>query len=194
MIWTFQQVVMEMEVSEGEVTRWIEQSWVLPVEEDGKLLFDDIDRARIQLIVELRRDLEVNEEAIPVVLRLLDQVYGLRRTLDELRLGIQGVGGLAGRTRGDPRANPEAKLIKTRRLLGLRLRIGQQLFKAARAQLRAAPGEIFEDAAHWLGPALSRWRNLRGRRALARASPLPVRRTGQGPGPDRPGSPSLNHG
>ena len=91
MIWTFQQVVMEMEVSEGEVTRWIEQSWVLPVEEDGKLLFDDIDRARIQLIVELRRDLEVNEEAIPVVLRLLDQVHGLRRALDELRQGIQGL-------------------------------------------------------------------------------------------------------
>ncbi len=91
MIWTFQQVVAEMEVSEGEVTRWIEQSWVLPVEEDGKLLFDDIDRARIQLIVELRRDLEVNEEAIPVVLRLLDQVHGLRRALDELRQGIQGL-------------------------------------------------------------------------------------------------------
>jgi hypothetical protein len=155
MIWTFQQVVMEMEVSEGEVTRWIEQSWVLPVEEDGKLLFDDIDRARIQLIVELRRDLEVNEEAIPVVLRLLDQVAPHPR---RAAAGNPGpVGGLAGRTRGDPRANPEAKLIKTRRLLRLRLRIGQQLFQAARAQLRATPGEIFEDAAHWLGPALSRF-------------------------------------
>jgi chaperone modulatory protein CbpM len=91
MIWTIQQVVAELEVSEVEVTRWIEQSWVLPVEEDGELLFADIDRARIQLILELRRDLEVNEEAIPVVLRLLDQVYGLRRTLDELRQAIQGL-------------------------------------------------------------------------------------------------------
>ena len=106
MIWTFQQVVAEMEVSEGEVTRWIEQSWVLPVEEDGKLLFDDIDRARIQLIVELRRDLEVNEEAIPVVLRLLDQVHGLRRTLDELRQGIRGLSESA-------RAELEANLAET---------------------------------------------------------------------------------
>ena len=91
MILTLQQVVAEMEVSEGEVTGWIRQSWVLPVEEDGVLLFDDVDRARIKLIVELRRDLEVNDEAIPVVLRLLDQVYGLRRALDELRQGIMGL-------------------------------------------------------------------------------------------------------
>lgn len=107
MIWTFQQVVAQMEVSEGEVTRWIEQSWVLPVEEDGKLLFDDVDRARIQLILELRRDLEVNEEAIPVVLRLLDQVYGLRRTLDELRQGIQSLSEAS-------RAELEAILAQTR--------------------------------------------------------------------------------
>ena len=91
MIWTLQQVVAEMEVSEGEVTGWIRQSWVLPIKKDGALLFDEVDRARIKLIVELRRDLEVNDEAIPVVLRLLDQVYGLRRTLDDLRQGIMGL-------------------------------------------------------------------------------------------------------
>jgi chaperone modulatory protein CbpM len=106
MIWTIQQVVAEIEVSEGEVTRWIEQSWVLPTEEEGELLFDDVDRARVQLIVELRRDLEVNDEAIPVVLRLLDQVYGLRRTLDELRQGIMGLSEAA-------RAELEAKLAQT---------------------------------------------------------------------------------
>ena len=105
MIWTIQQVVAEIEVSEGEVTRWIEQSWVLPVKQEGELLFDDVDRARIQLIVELRRDLEVNDEAIPVVLRLLDQVYGLRRTLEELRQGIMGLSEAA-------RAELEAKLTQ----------------------------------------------------------------------------------
>lgn len=91
MVWTVEQVVADMEVSEREVNLWIEQHWVLPVEEEGRLLFDEVDRARIQLIVELRRDLEVNDEAIPVVLRLLDQVYGLRRALDELRQGILGL-------------------------------------------------------------------------------------------------------
>ena len=108
MVWTIQQVVAEMEVSEGEVTGWIEQRWVLPIEEDGQLMFDEVDRARIQLIVELRRDLEVNEEAIPVVLRLLDQVYGLRRTLDELRQGIL-------RLSDDARTELEAQLEQIRK-------------------------------------------------------------------------------
>lgn len=88
MLWTLQQVVSKIDVNEAEITEWIAQSWVLPVEEDGKPLFDEIDRARIELIVELRRDLEVNDEAVPVVLRLIDQVYSLQRTLDELREGI----------------------------------------------------------------------------------------------------------
>lgn len=103
MVWTIKQVIAEMEVDEREVAQWIEQRWVLPVEEEGEMLFDDIDRARIQLIVELRRDLEVNEEAIPVVLRLLDQVYGLRRTLDELRQAIMSLS-------EDARAELEAQL------------------------------------------------------------------------------------
>ena len=91
MVWTLKQVLTEIDVSEGDVTRWIAQSWVLPIEEDGELLFNEVDRARIKLIAELLRDLEVNEEAVPVVLRLLDQVYHLRRTLDELRQGIDGL-------------------------------------------------------------------------------------------------------
>lgn len=91
MVLTLEQVVHEISVTRSEVTEWIDQSWVLPIEEDGELLFDEVDCARIRLIVELRRDLEVNDEAIPVVLRLLDQIYSLRRALDELRDGIKGL-------------------------------------------------------------------------------------------------------
>ncbi len=91
MLWNLEQVITEVEVDETEVNRWIAQSWVLPIEEEGQLLFDEVDRARIRLIVELRRDLEVNDEAVPVVLRLLDQIYGLRRTLEELQAGVRGL-------------------------------------------------------------------------------------------------------
>ena len=108
MVWTIKQVVAEMEVSEREVNWWVEQRWVLPGEEEGEVLFDEVDRARMQLIVELRRDLEVNDEAIPVVLRLLDQVYALRRTLDELREGILGLS-------EDARAELEASLEQIRK-------------------------------------------------------------------------------
>ncbi len=89
MLWTLEQVIAEAEITKAEIKVWIDQSWVLPVEEEGQVLFDEVDRARIRLIVELRGDLEVNEEAIPVVLRLLDQVHSLRHALDELRQGIK---------------------------------------------------------------------------------------------------------
>jgi chaperone modulatory protein CbpM len=64
---------------------------VLPVEENGDFFFDEADVARVRLIAELRNDLGVNEDAIPVVLRLLDQVYSLRRALAELNEAIQAL-------------------------------------------------------------------------------------------------------
>ena len=45
--------------------------------------------ARVQLIVELRHDLAIDEEALPVVLHLLDQVYALRRRLKLLHEAIE---------------------------------------------------------------------------------------------------------
>jgi chaperone modulatory protein CbpM len=88
---TLAEVVAVTEASETEIVAWIEQQWVLPVEEDEQWLFDEADVARINLIRELRRDMAVNEEAMPVVLRLLDQVYGLRHALAELQEAIQGL-------------------------------------------------------------------------------------------------------
>ena len=88
MIRTLQQVLVEAKLSDGELTAWIEQRWVLPMQEEGVYIFDDADVARVHLICELRRDLQVNEDAIPVVLSLLDQIYGLRRTLSELNDAI----------------------------------------------------------------------------------------------------------
>ena len=86
---TFEQVTAEIEVGPDELRAWIERSWVLPISQEGTYLFDDADLARARLIAELHGDLEVNEEAMPVVLRLLDQVYGLRRTLAELNRAIK---------------------------------------------------------------------------------------------------------
>ena len=85
----FDEVLVTVNIGASELSAWIEQHWVLPVEVDGDLMFDDSDLARVKLIAELRNDLGVNEDAIPVVLRLLDQVYGLRRALAELNEAIQ---------------------------------------------------------------------------------------------------------
>src|SRR5580658_9666861 len=62
-----------------ELTGWIERRWVVPTEVDeGGFVFAEIDVARVRLIYDLRRDLAVGEDAVPVVLALLDQVYELR--------------------------------------------------------------------------------------------------------------------
>lgn len=87
----FDEILITLDIGASELSAWIEQHWVLPVEVDGNLLFDDTDVARVKLIAELRNDLGVNEDAIPVVLRLLDQVYGLRRALADLNEAIQSL-------------------------------------------------------------------------------------------------------
>jgi chaperone modulatory protein CbpM len=46
--------------------------------------------ARIRLIAELRREFAVDEQAMPVVLHLLDQVYALRRRLRALCGALEG--------------------------------------------------------------------------------------------------------
>jgi chaperone modulatory protein CbpM len=75
------QVVERCHVEHGELESWIALSWVLPVESEEGWLFSDTDIARIELICDLRHDLAMDEEAIGVILPLLDQVHSLRRSL-----------------------------------------------------------------------------------------------------------------
>ncbi len=91
MLATFEQVLVEIEVESADLTAWVEQNWVLPVVEDGRFLFDTTDVARVRLIAELSRDMGVNEEAMPIVLRLLDQIYSLRRALSDLNQAIKAL-------------------------------------------------------------------------------------------------------
>ena len=88
MLVTIDAVLEETRVSRQELVAWVEQKWVLPVEDQGSYLFNEADRARIKLIVELRGDLAINDEAMPVVLQLLDQIYSLRHTLSGLHDAI----------------------------------------------------------------------------------------------------------
>ncbi len=56
--------------------------WIVPGEaRPGERRFQDIDVARLKLIRELRVDLGVGDEAVPVVLKLLDQIHALRYRL-----------------------------------------------------------------------------------------------------------------
>jgi chaperone modulatory protein CbpM len=73
-----------------EISRWVELGWVAPVGRRGaEPAFSDLDVARLCLICDLRHDLEVDEETMPLVLSLLDQLYTLRRQLAALTGAIQ---------------------------------------------------------------------------------------------------------
>jgi len=64
-----------------DLERWIDNAWVRPDGLAGHYVFREIDVARVQLIKELRDEMEVNERALPVVLSLLDQLYDMRRRM-----------------------------------------------------------------------------------------------------------------
>jgi chaperone modulatory protein CbpM len=67
-----------------ELLRWVENRWVLPARRGGSWVFDEVDIARVELILEIRREWALDDEAMPLVLGILDQVYELRRQLRRL--------------------------------------------------------------------------------------------------------------
>ena len=64
-----------------DLVRWVEERWVLPERSGDTWVFYEVDVARIELIIEIRRDFALDDEAMPLVLNLLDQVYSLRRQM-----------------------------------------------------------------------------------------------------------------
>ncbi|HLY56480.1 MAG TPA: chaperone modulator CbpM, partial [Stellaceae bacterium] len=67
-----------------DLERWISNDWVKPDRNAGRYVFRQIDVARVRLIQELRDDLKIDEDALSVVLLLLDQLYDQRRRMREL--------------------------------------------------------------------------------------------------------------
>jgi len=86
---SFEAVCHLVRLEPVELERWIAERWVLPESEGSTYVFSDLDVARVQLIVELRRDLAVGEDAMPVVLRLLDQLYATRRRMRALLRALE---------------------------------------------------------------------------------------------------------
>jgi chaperone modulatory protein CbpM len=64
---------------------WIGEEWLIPGGSVAEMSFSEIDIARARLIRDLKIDLGVNDEGVGVILNLVDQLHGMRRTLMELR-------------------------------------------------------------------------------------------------------------
>jgi chaperone modulatory protein CbpM len=75
--------LIEAKFDTRAIENWIEAGWLLPIEADASRL-SEIDLARAQLISDLTTSLGVNDEGVPVILNLIDQVHGLRFIVREL--------------------------------------------------------------------------------------------------------------
>ena len=77
----FDEVLARCRLGRVELETWISREWILPSPGDGGWAFSETDVARVELICDLVRDLDLDEDALTVVLPLLDQVYALRASL-----------------------------------------------------------------------------------------------------------------
>ena len=67
---------------DGEMLEtFVTAGWLSLDTEESCASLSDANRARAELICDLRRDLGVNDEGVGVILDLLDQIHGLRRAL-----------------------------------------------------------------------------------------------------------------
>jgi len=69
------------DLGEPELTAWVERGWIRPEQAAAGPVFHDIDIARVRLIHDLRIGMLIEDETIPVILSLLDEVHDLREGL-----------------------------------------------------------------------------------------------------------------
>jgi chaperone modulatory protein CbpM len=74
-------VALFSDLGEPELIAWVERGWVRPQQTGTGPIFHDIDIARIRLIHDMRVGMRIEDETIPMILSLLDQVYDLRAGL-----------------------------------------------------------------------------------------------------------------
>lgn len=68
-------------LTQRRLEQWIDHGWITPHTQTAEKAFTDLDRTRADLIGYLLDELEIQEDAMPVILSLLDQVYTLRSEL-----------------------------------------------------------------------------------------------------------------
>jgi chaperone modulatory protein CbpM len=64
------------------LSMYIEREWISPNQYISEMEgLDEEDLARLNLILELKRDFGVNDESVPLILHLVDQIHYLRNEL-----------------------------------------------------------------------------------------------------------------
>jgi len=74
------EIIELYQLNEIFIYECIEREWIIPSDTEEKLL-DKEDIARILLIKDLKEGFGVNDESIPVILHLIDQIHWLKSRL-----------------------------------------------------------------------------------------------------------------
>ncbi|HVZ08378.1 hypothetical protein [Rhodopila sp.] len=77
------------DLREAEVLAWVERGWICPARDGEAILFEEIDIARIRLVRDLRYGMAVEEETVPLVLSLIDQLYDLRHRMRAIARAVE---------------------------------------------------------------------------------------------------------
>lgn len=78
---TFDEIIHVHRIERVQLQAWIEQRWIRPATTPAGYVFDEIDEARITLIQEMQGVFMVNDDALEMMLSLLDQLYATRKAL-----------------------------------------------------------------------------------------------------------------
>jgi chaperone modulatory protein CbpM len=76
------------ELNREDLDRWIGDTLVEAQQDAGDTVLTDTQFARVRLICTLRYDMDVEEEILPVVLDLLDQLHETRQRLHRLSQAV----------------------------------------------------------------------------------------------------------
>lgn len=76
-------------VTRAEIRLCVQRGWITPTAGGGAQAgFLQVDVARLRLIRELRQDLEVDDETVPVILSLIDQLHTTRAELKRMAQAV----------------------------------------------------------------------------------------------------------
>ncbi len=89
MPFSFDDILERARIERHVLTAWIEEGWVTPARDGDSYAFEDADAARVGFIVELTRELDIGEEAVPVVLSLVDQLNVLHVTFRRVAAAVE---------------------------------------------------------------------------------------------------------
>jgi chaperone modulatory protein CbpM len=87
------EIVAQVRIERALLNQWVEAGWLVPRRGDADQEFSDVDLARAHLIRDLQ-SLGANDESIPIILDLVDQLHGVRRLLRDVLSTIKDRQGL----------------------------------------------------------------------------------------------------